>query len=146
MSKPPYRALRIVLRVLAFLFVLGGVVMILSTKSLVLRVFMTLPESQVSAFTLFLVKEMGGLFLMLSLLCYWAARDPLRNAAILNALIAGLCALTVTPLISFAMLDFRGIFPASLVWGRSATRLALAGVLYWLRPGTRTNSEVGHDS
>ena len=44
MSKPPYRALRVVLGFLALLLAIGGVLMILSNKPLIMRMFMYPPS------------------------------------------------------------------------------------------------------
>src|SRR5712692_940009 len=57
---------------------------------------------------------------------WWAER---RNVAILDAVIAGLCILSVTPLLSLGMTDIRSIYPAYLVWGRAVVRLAIAAFL-----------------
>lgn len=134
MSKPPYRSLRIGLRIVSILIAVGGVLMIFADKPLIVRVLLRPPESEVSTLLLSLLKEMGGVMLMLSLLLSFTARDPVRNVAILDALIAGLCILSVTPLLSLWMTDIRGIYPAYLIWGRSVVRLAVAALLYWLRP------------
>jgi len=80
-----------------------------------------------------LLKEMGGTALMLGVLLWLASRNPVRNVAIVDALIAGLCILAVTPLLSLWMKDIRSMYPAYLLWGRSAVRLAIAALLYWLR-------------
>jgi hypothetical protein len=137
MPRPPYRALRIVLRVFSFLVAFGSVFMIFAGKPVVVRIFLRPPQGEVSTLLLFLLKETGGLALMLSLLFWFAARDPVRNVAILDAVIAGLCILAITPLISLWMTDIRSIYPAYLVCGRSVVRLAIALVLYWLRPRER---------
>jgi len=108
--------------------------MIFADKPLIMRVFLRPPEGEVSTLLLSLLKEMGGVMLMLSLLLWFTARDPVRNVAILDALIGGLCILSVTPLVSLWMTDIRGIYPAYLIWGRSVVRLAVAALLYWLRP------------
>ena len=68
------------------------------------------------------------------MLLWLASRNPVRNVAIVDGLIAGLCILAVTPLLSLWMTDIRSIYPAYFLWGRSAVRLALAALLYWLRP------------
>jgi hypothetical protein len=73
--------------------------------------------------------------LMLGILLWFASRNPVRNVAVVDALIAGLCILTLTPLLSLWMTDIRSIYPGYLLWGRSAMRLAVAALLYWLRPG-----------
>lgn len=43
------------------------------------------------------------------------------------------CVLAVTPLIARAMLPLRDVYPESLIWARSITRLILAALFYWLR-------------
>ena len=134
MSRPPYRALALGLRIVSVLIVVGGVFMILADKPLVLRVFLHPPASEVSTLLLALLKEMGGVMLMISVLLFLAARDPARNVAILDALIVGLCILAITPLLSLKMTDIGKLYPAYLIWGRSLVRLVLAGVLLWVRP------------
>lgn len=134
MARPSYRALSIGLRVVSVLIAVGGLLMIFSSKPLVLFVFMHPPESEVSTLLLALLKEMGGVMLMLSVLLRLAARDPARNVAILDALILGLFILAITPLVSLQMTDLGKLYPAYLIWGRSLVRLVLAGVLLWVRP------------
>ena len=134
MSRPPYRALALGLRVVSVLITVGGVFMILADKPLVLRVFLHPPASEVSTLLLALLKEMGGVMLMISVMLFLAARDPARNVAILDALIVGLCILAITPLLSLKMLDLGSLYPPYLIWGRSLVRLALAAVLFYARP------------
>jgi hypothetical protein len=144
MSQPPYRALRIMLGFLSLLMAVGGVVLIFSGKPLILRLFLHPPEAEISTLLLFTLKEMGGFALMLSVLLFFAARDPQRNLAIVDALIVGLFILSVTPLLSHRMLDIQKIYPAHLIWGRSVVRLALAAVLFYLRPRERHWEPAGN--
>jgi hypothetical protein len=134
MSRPPYRGLSIGLRVVSVLIAVGGLFMIFSSPPLILRVFMHPPEAEVSTLLLALLKEMGGMMLMLSVMLYLAARDPARNVAILDALIVGLLILAITPLLSLKMTDIGKLYPAYLIWGRSLVRLVLAMVLLYVRP------------
>ncbi len=143
MVAQPYRALRIVLRVFSALVGLGSVLMIFSGKPLMMRVLMRPPESEVSTLLLFMIREIGGFALMLSVMLFFAARDPERNVAIIDAVIVGLCVLAVTPLISLAMLDIRRLYPGYLIWGRSIARLAIAALLFYLRP--RETIKVNQD-
>jgi hypothetical protein len=143
MPGPAYRVLRIVLRVFSLLAAIGGLFMILAGQPLVVRVFLRPPEGEVSTLLLSLLKEMGGVMLMLSLLLWLAARNPVRNVAIVDALIVGLCILSVTPLLSLWGTDIRSIYPAYLLWGRSVVRLAIAALLYWLRPRETRWEPVG---
>src|SRR5438445_9050151 len=68
MSRPPYRALRIILSVFSAFAAVGGLFMIFASKPLIMRMFLRPPEAEVSTLLLFVLKEMGGLVLMLSLL------------------------------------------------------------------------------
>ena len=80
---------------------------------------------------------------MVSLMLLFASRDPGRNIAIVNAVIAGLGILALTPLISLYALDIHKIYPSYLVWGRSLVRLAIAAVLYFLKPREKYSGPVG---
>ena len=112
----------------------AGLLIVFSGRSLVMRLLLRPPETEVSTLLLFLMRELGGLALMLSVLFFFASRDPVRNVAIVNGLIVGLCILAITPLLSLYTLDVRRLYPGYLIWGRSLIRLALAAVLYFLRP------------
>ena len=134
MPGPPYRALRIILGIFSVLTAVAGFMIIFSDRLMIMRLFLQPPESEVSTLLLIALKEMGGLVLMLSVMLFFAYRDPARNVAIVNAFIVGLCILAFTPLWSLYTLDMRHLYPAYLIWGRSLVRLALAGLLFYLRP------------
>jgi hypothetical protein len=112
----------------------GGLLIILAEKPLIVRIFLRPPEGEVSTLLQSLLKELGGMILMLAVLLWLASRNPVRNVAIVDGLIFGLCILAVTPLLSLWMTDIRDMYPAYLLWGRSVMRLAIAALLYWLRP------------
>ncbi len=132
MSRPPYRGLSIGLRVVSALIALGGMFAMLSGKPLILRAFMHPPAAELSTLLLAMVKELGGVMVMMSVMLFLAARDPARNVAIFDGLIVGLCVLSITALLSVKMLE--GIYPAYLIWGKAVVRLALAAVLFYARP------------
>jgi hypothetical protein len=118
--------------------------MIVSNKPLIMRMFMHPPESEISTLLLAALKEMGGMVLMVSVMLFFASRDPERNVAIIDALIVGLCILALTPLVSLYTLDLRSLYPAYLIWVRALVRLALASVLYYLRPRDSHWQPAGH--
>lgn len=134
MSKPPYRVLRTVLGFLSLLLTVAGILLIFSSKSLIMRMFMHPPAPEISTLLLAALKEMGGLALALSGMLFLASRDPERNVAVIDGMTVGLCILAPTPLISLYTLDVQRLYPGYLIWVRSFVRLALAGVLYYLRP------------
>jgi hypothetical protein len=92
--------LQILLRVFSVLLAVGGLFMIFASKPLIMRVFLRPPESEVSTLLLFVLKEMGGFVLTLTLMLFFASRDPVRNVAIVDAVIMGLGILALTPLLS----------------------------------------------
>ena len=134
MSNPPHRALRIILGIFSLFTAAAGLLFVFSGKPLLMRILLRPPETEVSTLLLFMMRELGGLALMLSVLFFFASRDPVRNVAIVNGLIVGLCILAITPLLSLYTLDVRRLYPGYLIWGRSLIRLALAAGLYFLRP------------
>jgi hypothetical protein len=139
MANPSYRTLRIILGIVSAFTAAAGLLLVFSGKPLIMRLLLRPPETEVSSLLLFAMRELGGLALMLSVLFFFASRDPVRNVAIVNGLIVGLCILAITPLLSLYTLDIRRLYPGYLIWGRSLIRLALAVVLFFLRP--RQNSE-----
>jgi len=134
MSNPPYRALRIILGIVAVFTATAGLLLVFTGKPLVMRLLLYPPETEVSTLLLFTMRELGGLAIMLSVLFFFASRDPVRNMAIVNGLIVGLCILAITPLLSLYTLDIRRLYPGYLIWRRSLIRFAMAAVLYFLRP------------
>jgi Na+-driven multidrug efflux pump len=134
MPGPPYRGLRILLGIFSLLTAAAGLFIIFSGRPMIMRLFLHPPESEVSTLLLMAVKEMGGFILMLSVMLLFAYRDPARNVAIVNAFTVGLCVLAITPLLSLYTLDVRRLYPGYLIWGRSLARLALAALLFCLRP------------
>jgi len=114
MTNPPYRVLRIVLLVMSLLSVAGGLVLIFSSKPLLMQFFLHPPESEITTLLLVMTKEVGGLIVaFVGLLLLFAWRDPARNVAMIDVMIVGLCVLAITPLLSLYTLDVRGIYPAS---------------------------------
>jgi hypothetical protein len=144
MSQPPHRLLKVALRTVSVLLTIGALFMICASRTLVVRMFLHPPEAEISTLLLFLLKETGGLALMVSAMLYLASRDPERNVAIVDGLIAGLIVLAVTPLLSLYTVDIRRIYPAHLVWGRSVVRLVFAAVFLCLRPQTAKWKPVGN--
>src|ERR1700676_433041 len=84
MSNPPYRALRIILGIVSVFTAVAGLLIVFSGRALVMRLLLRPPETEVSTLLLFLMRELGGLALMLSVLFFFASRDPVRNVAIVK--------------------------------------------------------------
>lgn len=134
MPSRPYHTLRVLLVLFCILTAAEGLFLIVSSKSLVLRFFPHFPESEITTQLLIMAKQWGGLSLTLALMLYLASRDPVRNVAIIDAFIVGLCILAFLPLLSLYTLEVRRLYPGYVFWGRPLWRLPLAALLYYLRP------------
>ena len=134
MAIAPHRGLRVVLGSMSLLAAVVGLLMIFGGKLLVTKLFMHPPESEISTLLLFTMKEVGGFAFMLSFMLFFAYRDPVRNVAIIDSLIVGLCVLALTPLLSMYTPDIRRLYPGYLIWGRSLGRLVLAALFFYFRP------------
>ena len=71
MLEPPYRALRILLGLFSLLAALGGLLLIFADRSLMVRILLRPPEGEVSTLAASLLKEMGGMVLMLAVFLCW---------------------------------------------------------------------------
>ena len=144
MSQPPYRTLQASLGIFSVLLATGALFMIFGNRGLVIRVFLHPLETEVSTLLLFFLKEMGGIVLMVSAILFLASRDPERNVAVVDGLIAGLVVLAITPLLSLYSLDIRRIYAGHFIWGRSVGRLAFAAFFFYLRPRKKHWKPAGH--
>ena len=140
MSKPRYRALRVVLLFFGVLSAVGGLLMILVGKPFLARLMLNPPPGELSTLFVFAMKEMGGILVWMSFILYVVYRDPVRHARVIDASIVGLCVLAVTSPLSLYTTDIRSLYPAYFVWGRSVARLAVAALLYYLRPEERPST------
>ncbi len=129
-----HRALRIILGLLSLFAAAAGLLTIFAGKPLMIRLFLNPPESEFSTLFLFTLKQLGGAILMFSVLFFYAARDPVRNVAVVDALIVGLCVLALTQLLSIYTTDIQRLYPTHLLWVRPILRLVVAALLVYLRP------------
>jgi len=66
--------LQVALRIFTVLLAFGGFLMIFPSRALVVRVFLHPPEAEISTLLLFLLKETGGIVLMVSAMLFLASR------------------------------------------------------------------------
>src|SRR5260370_27727593 len=111
MSNPPHRALRIILGIFSLFTAAAGLLIVFSGKPLVMLLFLHPPETEVSTLFLFVFRELGGLALMLSVLFFLASRDPVRNVAIVDTLVAALFILAIMPILSLLTLHITCLYP-----------------------------------
>lgn len=128
------KTLRAILLVFSILMTAGGLAVIFGLKK-ILTLF-SVPGYEISDLFLLFMKDFGGILLMVGILIFFAYRDPIKNAAIVNGLIIGLVILAITPIIGLYTVNVHALsafnHPAWF-WTRSLVRLALASFLYLLR-------------
>jgi hypothetical protein len=134
MPTQPHSALRIILSLFSLFAAAAGLLLIFAGRPLMIRLFLSPPESEFSTLLLFTLKQLGGVILIFSFLFFYAARDPVRNVAVVDALIVGLCVLAFTQLLSLYTTAIQRLYPAHLLWVRPAVRLLVAALLLYLRP------------
>ncbi len=66
MSNPPYRALRIILGIVSVFAAAAGLLLVFSGKPLVMRLLLYPPETEVSTLLLFMMRELGGVAIIFS--------------------------------------------------------------------------------
>jgi len=71
MSNPPYQALRIILGIVSAFTAAAGLLLVFTGKPLVMRLLLYPPETEVSTLLLFVMRELGGLAIMLSVLFFF---------------------------------------------------------------------------
>jgi len=81
-----------------------------------------------------LTASVGVFALVLSYLLCCAARDPVRNVAIVNAMIFFCVAAAALNLYALAVLGLGAFYPAGYLITRAIIQLMLAGVIFALRP------------
>jgi uncharacterized BrkB/YihY/UPF0761 family membrane protein len=76
MPSSSHRALRVLLGFLSLLMVIAGVLLIFSSKAVILRLFLRPPDVEISTLLLATLKEMGGLALMLGIMFFFRLPRP----------------------------------------------------------------------
>ncbi len=126
---------------MAFEATVKGFLMIFGGKLFIMRLFSQPLNPEVTTTILLIWAEWGCLDIALGLMLYFAFRDPVRNVAILDAIIVGLCLGALVPLLALYVLNATHLYPIYMTWGHSLLRLAVAALLYYLKPREVINKE-----
>ncbi|MGA8617665.1 MAG: polymer-forming cytoskeletal protein [Candidatus Sulfotelmatobacter sp.] len=96
--------------------VLGGIA-VSRSEAAQRRIFLRLPEGEVSTVLLSLLKEMDGMVLMLGVLLWLASGNPVRNWQSWTHSLSDSAFWRVTPLLSLWMTDIGSMYPEYLLLG-----------------------------
>jgi hypothetical protein len=129
----PHRALSILLYVLSALEALIGLVLIFMTGWLLGYSPEGLPPPN-EDFVVLLLKGIGIVAVALGYLFYVAARDPVRNVAVIDTLIFLCVAAAILEFYGAASLNIGAYYPGPYLLLRAIFQLIVAGLLLWWRP------------
>lgn len=138
-----HRALRTLLLILAILFMAGGLAVVFWTSGIVSMIPVE-PQLAVSLLSLLILKALGVFVIAFGYLALRASRDPVRNVAVIDAIIFVALGLAALDLWAVTTQNFGAVVPAHLIWLREAVRVTLAVVLFVLRP--RRSGAVARDA
>ncbi len=138
-----FRVLRLVLLLLALDATLKGCLLLFGGKALLLRLFPSLPEAEISSLLLLNRQEYGVASLVLAFLLYSAFRNPVRNRVIVYATMGGLCLSALQEVLSIYVGGAGQYNSVWLIWTHALIRLGVAAVLFYLllRNGTVESPE-----
>ena len=131
------RYARITLRVLLWILAVDafakGCALLFGGRAIIRRVFPLLPESQVTPFALMTWYETGALDLGLGVMLSVAARDPLRQTAVVYGIATALYLAAIVEPVEFYALGIDRFVSVALVWMHALVRVAVASLLLLLR-------------
>jgi hypothetical protein len=130
-----YTTLSALLAVLCVLLAIAGILLIFWTGSLAFMV-LKIAGAETNPWTLALFKAFGLIAFFIAYLLYAAARDPVRNVAVIDALVGIMVLGAVLDIYALVALGFGALFPPWVIWTRATVRVALAVALLVLRPKT----------
>jgi hypothetical protein len=137
----PYRTLSFLLFAFSAIAGLAGLVLIFATNF----VLSLTPSNLILAnagLLLLLIKGIGIIAIALGYLSFVTARDPVRYAAVVDALIFTLAAAAILNVYGVIALHLGDLYPAPYLIGRATVQLIFAIVLVLLRP----RDAVRHES
>jgi|HubBroStandDraft_4_1064222.scaffolds.fasta_scaffold1230243_1 hypothetical protein len=130
--QPTYRALRVILLVIAGLDVLVGLLLLFGTgwaSSLLPGLALASPAVLGA-----LLKGIGILAIALGYLAYVTSRDPVRYVAVIDTLIFILLGAIVLEIFAIRALEMGTVLPAGYIITRAIVQAAIAVALFLLRP------------
>jgi len=137
-SSQSHATLKVLLAVLCVLIAIGGVVCLFATRLVLLMLNMG-DTFEAVVVLLYVFKAIGVLALFIAYLLYQAARDPVRNVAIVDGTAGLILGGGIVDIFALVFLHVGVFYPTWLILTRILTRIAIATALIVLRPrGTGT--------
>ena len=131
--------LRVVYALLGVDALLKSILLVFGGKWVLLLAFPGIPNSEISKLLLLTRQEYGALEFGVAVILFLSVRNPRNTLPVLYGIAAALFLGAVVPLLGAYRLGLTALFSGYAVWLHSALRIAVAGLLLYLRPTEASN-------
>ena len=138
-------ALRVVYVLLGVDALLISLLSLFAGKWVLMLEFPGIPSTEISNLLLLTRQESSALEFGVALMLFLSARNPRNSSPVLYGMAAAFFGGAVVPLIGADPLGFPALFSGNGTWLHSAIRMAVSGLLLYLRP-TEARSTGPHES
>ena len=126
--------LRAVYALLAVDALLKSILLVFGGKWALMLAFPGIPSSEISKLLLLTRQESGALEFGVAVILFLSMRNPRNSLPVLYGIAAALFIGAVLPLVGTYRLGLVPFFSAYAMWLHSAIRIAVAGLLLYVRP------------
>ena len=137
--------LRVAYALLGVDALLKSILLVFGGKWVLVLAFPGIPSSEISKLLLLTRQEYGALEFGVAVILVLSARNPRNTLPILYGIAAALFLGAVVPLLGAYRLGLTALFSGYAMWLHSAIRIAVAGLLLYLRP-TEASNRGPHES
>ena len=130
--------LRVVSALLAVDALLKSILLVFGGKWALRLAFPGIPSSEISKLVLLTRQESGAIEFGVAVILFLSMRNPRNSLPVLYGIAAALFIGAVLPLVGTYRLGLVPFFPAYAMWLHSAIRIAVAGLLLYVRPTKAT--------
>ena len=126
--------LRVVYALLGVDALLVGLLSVFGAKWVLMLEFPGIPSTEISNLLLLTRQEFSALELGVAVMLFLSARNPRNSLPVLYGMAAALFVGAVVPLLGAYRLGLTALFYGYRTWLHSAIRMAVSGLLLYLRP------------
>ena len=130
--------LRVVYALLGVDALLKSILLVFGGKWALMLAFPGIPSSEISKLVLLTRQESGALEFGVAVILFLSMRNPRNSLPVLYGIVVALFIGAVVPLLGTYRLGLTPLFSGHAIWVHSAIRIAVAGLLLYVRPTKAT--------
>ena len=130
--------LRVAYALLGVDALLKSILLVFGGKWALMLAFPGIPSSEISKLLLLTRQETGALEFGVAVILFLSVRNPRNSLPVLYGIAAALFIGAVVPLLGTYRLGLTSLFSGYAMWLHSAIRIAVAGLLLYVRPTKAT--------